>query len=34
VAHGMGRCYVTITGKKLLKNKTNLNLEQYKKLLK
>jgi hypothetical protein len=34
VVHGVGSCYVTLMGKKLLKNKTNLNLEQYQKLLK
>jgi len=34
VEHGVGRCYVTIMGKKLLKKKRRLNLEQYQKLLK
>jgi hypothetical protein len=34
VVHGVESCYVTLMGKKLLKNKTNLNLEQYQKLLK
>jgi len=29
VAHGVGSCYVILMGKKLLRNKTNLNLEQY-----